>query len=210
MDVTQGLFRFVSDSWLSNTLFAAMFLVVGHRLLRRTTVSAEYSRRLWMWFLAISAVQLVLVAAVYWIEWHAPECGEACQFFFPPYSNYYLNEVLIKWIATWGLNASVGLIGGFAFLWFARRTGGRIIDQLDVDFLTVGGMVAGWPNILVFYGLVFVLTIGLTVLRAIAERSGSVRMIITPVLPIAAAIIALFGDQLSRWLRLYEIGVTVL
>lgn len=117
---------------------------------------------------------------------------------------------MVRWLGGFAFNASVGLLGGLIFLWFSKKTHGRIIDQLDVDFLTVGGMVAGWPNILVFYALIFILTIIVTIVRSIVERSAAVRMIITPVLPLACAAIALFGDQLSRLAHVYEIGVTFL
>ena len=70
-------------------------------------------------------------------------------------------------------------------------------------------MIAGWPNILALYGLVFVSTIVVTIVRAIAVRSVQVRMIITPVLPLAIAIVAIFGNQLAHFARLYEIGVTL-
>ncbi|MBI5404752.1 MAG: hypothetical protein HY976_00845 [Candidatus Kerfeldbacteria bacterium] len=209
IDWATNAFRFLTTGTFTSLSFAALFLVLAYRLIKRPVVDVSFGRRLFLFFLIISLLQLVFLYADLWFEWHRPVCGAVCEFFFPPHSNYYFNEVIVRWASTMAFNAAVGLAGGLAFLWFAKKTQHRIIDQLDVDILTVGGMIAGWPNILVFYGLVFVLTIGLTVVRALTERSASVRMIITPVLPVAGMLVALYGDQISRWLRLYEIGLTV-
>lgn len=209
IDWATNAFRFLTTGTLSSFLFAGMFLLLARRLVKRPTMEVRFGRQLFLWFLIISLLQLVFLYADLWFEWHRPICGGVCEFFFPPHSNYYFNEVIVRWASTLAFNAAVGLVGGLAFLWFAKKTNSRIIDQLDVDILTVGGMIAGWPNILIFYGLVFVLTIGLTIVRAFIERSASVRMIITPVLPIAGLLMAMYGDLISRWLRLYEIGLTV-
>ncbi|MBI4426657.1 MAG: hypothetical protein HY567_03700 [Candidatus Kerfeldbacteria bacterium] len=208
-DLSVAWFRFATTANFSSMLFALLFLVFGLALYRRKTVDSRFGQRLWLWFFVITLVQLIAVAATFWIEWHKSSCGAACRYFFPPYSNYYFNEVIVRWISTFAFNAVVGLVGGLVFLLFARATHGRIIDQLDVDLLTVGGMVAGWPNILMFYALVFVLTMIVTIVRAIHARSGTIRMIITPILPLAAAVVAALGDTLARFFRLYEIGVTL-
>lgn len=210
IDLAANTFRLLTTGVFTSVAWAVMFLTVGRTLVRRPQVASNFGRRLFLGYLIIVLLQLVFIAADLWIEWHKPGCGTSCPFFFPPYSNYYLNQVIIHWTATFAFNAAVGLLGGLAFLAFSKATRGRIIDQLDVDWLTVGGMVAGWPNILVFYGLVFVMTVLVTVVRAVAEKSASIRMIITPALPVACAVVAIFGDTIARWLRLYEIGVTVL
>lgn len=209
MDWPLAWFRFATTGNFSSLLFAIAFLVFGLALFRRRQVDQRFGQPLFLWFVVIALIQLVVVAAEFWIEWHRSGCGLSCQFFFPPHSNYYFNEALVRWMSTFAFNAAVGLIGGLTFSLFARATGGRIIDQLDVDLLTVGGMVAGWPNILMFYTLVFVLTMVVTVVRAVLARSAAIRMIITPVLPLAAAVVAAFGDTLARYFRLYEIGVTL-
>lgn len=210
IDVAFGIFWFVTHQYLSAILFALMFLLFGFFLYRRRTYDARYGRRLFLWFLAIAVFQIIATAADYWIEWHKYDiCGLGCRYFFPPYSNFYLNQTVIQWVATFAFDACVGLFGGILFSLFARATRGRIIDQLDVDILTVGGMVAGWPNILVFYGTVFIVTILMTIIRAFIEKSTSIRMIITPALPLSAAAIAIFGDYLAKLLKLYEIGVTL-
>lgn len=211
MTLWLAIFEFVSQAHVGALLFALMFVMAMKHMFIPQDRIRMHGRRLFLWFLCISCVQYAGVLAVYWVEWHHEvTCGLACRLFFPPYSNFYFNQIIVNWLATFAFNAAVGLVGGILFAWFARKTRGRFIDQLDVDLLTVGGMVAGWPNILIFYALVFVLTVCITIARAFAERSAGVRMIITPSLPIAGAVIALFGDQLARLFRLYEIGVTQL
>jgi len=209
MDWLDGAFKLITTSRFDGVLFAVLFLLIGRTMAMRTNLSATYGRRLFFWYIVIVLLQLVSVMGIYWVEWHRATCGIACQFFFPPHSNFYFNQVIVQWMSTLAFNACVGLVGGMMFAWFARKTKGTIVDQLDVDLLTVGGMVAGWPNILIFYGIVFVLTILVTVGKAIAQKSGSVRMIITPALPYAGALIALFGNDMAKLLKLYEIGVTL-
>ncbi len=209
MSAITRITEFISGGWLTDMMFALMLLWFAFNLFRKRTVSGVYSRRLFLGFTVITTVSLVLVYAVYQGLWRQSDCGPLCRYFLPPYSNYYLNEVVVRWMSTFAFNATVGLFGGLVFLFFARATRGQIIDQLDVDVLTVGGMIAGWPNILIFYGLVFSLTVMITVVRAIVFRTARVRMIITPALPLAGAFVAVFGDKLAQALRLYEIGVTL-
>lgn len=209
-DIWYGVYWFVTNRHMSAVLFAGMFLVFAYALYRRRTLPGRFAHRLFLWYVVIALLQIVAAVADYWIEWHKyGSCGLACRYFFPPYSNFYFNQTIVQWTATFALNASVGLFGGILFSLFARATKGRIIDQLDVDMLTVGGMVAGWPNVLLFYGLVFALTVVMTLTRAIVERQPSIRMIITPVLPLAAAAVAVFGDALAKFMKLYEIGITL-
>ena len=209
MDWLDGAFQFIKAARPESVLFALLFLSVGRTLATRKGLTATYGKRLFLGYALIATLQVLFVVSIYWIVWHGATCGIACKYYFPPHSNYYFNQVIVQWMSTLAFNACVGLAGGIVFAWFARKTKGTIIDQLDVDLLTVGGMVAGWPNILIFYGIVFVMTVLMTVGKAIVVRSTSVRMIITPALPFAAAVIALFGNDLAKLLKLYEIGVTL-
>lgn len=209
MSAITRITEFISGGLLTDTMFALMLLWFAFNLSRKRTVSGVYSRRLFLGFTVIATVTLALVYSMYQGLWRQSDCGPLCRFFLPPYSNYYFNEVVVRWLSTFAFNAVVGLFGGLVFSLFARATRGQVIDQLDVDLLTVGGMIAGWPNILIFYGLVFSLTMMVTLVRAAVFRTASVRMIITPVLPLAGAFVAVFGDKLAHTLRLYEIGVTL-
>lgn len=203
------IFKFIVNSGFFKIAFGLMFLVFGLFIYRHGQLAVGYGRRLFLWYVCLQTVIMLFVFTVYWVEWQRTSCGQICLYFLPPYSNYYFNEVLVRWVSTIAFSAAIGLLGGIVFSIFRRLTNNRIIDQLDVDLLTVGGMVAGWPNILIFYGLVFVLTIMLTIGRAVAERSASIHMIITPALPLAAAAVAVFGDKLARLFKLYEIGLTL-
>src|SRR5690242_819258 len=98
IDLWTNTFRVLTTHTLSDVLFGAMFLVFGLYLFRKKSVGVGYSHRLFLWFLIIALVQLVLLMADLWVEWHRPSCGAACRFFFPPYSNYYFNQVIVKWI----------------------------------------------------------------------------------------------------------------
>lgn len=211
IDLAMMAWRFAVSNSILELGMGTIFLLFGLRLIQRQRVPIPtYGRRLFLMYLTLAVASVGAVVAFTWIIWHdLASCGTACVYFFPPYSNYYFNETLVLWVSTVSFNAIVGLTGGILFSWFARRTHGRIIDQVDVDLLTVGGMVAGWPNILLFYGLVFALTVLLTVVRAVLSRNATVRTVITPALPLAAALIAIFGDQISRWLGLYDIGLTL-
>lgn len=209
MGAESTIYSFVTKGTLVEVLFGVMFLAFAYGMFLGKRLDQRFSQRLFLGYSTLQILALVFVFTVQWVEWHKPDCGIACQYFFPPHSNYYFNEVIVRWTSSVAFNATVGLVGGLMFSLFARLTRGRIIDQLDVDLLTVGGMVAGWPNILVFYGAVFMLTVILTLARALKERAASVRMIITPVLPFAAALVAVFGDQLARLVHVYEIGLTI-
>lgn len=209
MDAITRITEFMAGGLLTDVMFAVMLLWFAFNLFRQRTVSGAYSQRLFLGFIVITTITLVLIYALYQGLWRQSDCGSLCRYFLPPYSNYYLNEVVVRWMSTFAFNAVVGLFGGLLFSLFARATREQVIDQLDVDLLTVGGMIAGWPNILIFYGVVFFLTMMITLVRAVVFRSGRVRMIITPALPLAGAFVAVFGDKLAQTLRLYEIGLTL-
>ncbi len=206
---TDAIVQFVSRYHMSDILFALIFLCFAFGLLTRSHSHAWSSRLLYGAYLIIVLVSLVAVAAAWYVTWAHPECSGGCRLNLPPTSNYYFNEILARTMSVFAFHAAVGLLGGIGFSLFARATKGRIIDQLDVDLLTVGGMVAGWPNVLIFYGLAFAATILITIIRAVVQHSAAVRMIVTPTLPFAAAVVVLFGDQLAHWVRLYNIGFTL-
>lgn len=209
MDWITGVHEFVTSSRFTSVAFAIIFFIVLLRLVRRTTLPVTYGRRLFLVYTAVVGIQLVAVVAWYWFQWHRSTCGLGCPYYFPPYSNYYFNQVIVRWMSTFAFNACVGLTGGMLFMAFARRTQWSIVDRLDVDMLTVGGMIAGWPNILILYALVFVGTVLVSVTKAIVHKSASVRMVITPVLPVAISVVALFGTEIARFMHVYEIGLTL-
>jgi len=210
IDWGSGLFLFFSRGQFSDFAFTFLFLMTAYFIYRQKYRGRIFGRSLFLWYLVVALVTATGILAVYYILWASGYGGcQICPYFLPPHSTYYFNEIMVRWLSSLAFNAAVGLIGGLCFLGFARLTGERIIDQLDVDLLTVGGMAVGWPNIMVFYGLVFVSTIFLTIARALVERSSRVRMIITPALPLAAATVVVFGDTLARWVGLYESGFTL-
>ena len=204
-----AIFLFFTKEHFLAIAFGVVFLAVAFLMARRKPVKSRTIAQLFPLYIIIIAFNCAFLFALYWVEWHKPECGIACRYFFPPYSHYYFNEVLVRLLSTFAFHAGAGLSGGILFSLFARATKGRIIDQVDVDLLTVGGMVAGWPNIFLFYAVVFVATVAMTVIRAIAEKSANIRMIITPMLPYAAALVAVFGNELARMLHFYDIGLTL-
>lgn len=167
-----------------------------------------------------SFLGLVLLEAAYvaWVAtdlfmlWNAnPNCP-TCQVHLPPYSNYWYQESFYRYGAFFGVNIAAGLVFGFLFWIFARMTKGSVLDRDDVFLLTLVGMMVGWPNILVFLAVLFVLGVLVFLAKRIfRSRIENPRVVITPLIPLAALPILFWGDFLaSRIFNLYDIGLVAI
>ncbi len=189
-------------------LLESLVLVLLLRVLvwRRTL-----SRRVMIWSV-IAAIGLELafigwVALDLWWTWHQPDC-KLCYVHFPPYSDYWYRLSFYNFGSYFGVNTLTGLLVGFAFWVLARRTEGEVIDRDDVFLLTLCGLLTGWPNILLFLGVLFVAAVLIFVVKVLFRRRiSNPRVVITPFIPLAGIPIVLWGDTLARWLHFYDLGL---
>lgn len=177
----------------------------------------RFSARIIVWstllFVLAEAGTIAWVATTLFFAWNDnPACGLWCQVRLPPYSNYWYSESFYRYGAYFGVNAAAGLVFGFLFWIFARMTHGRVIDRDDVFLLTLVGMMVGWPNILVFLVALFVLGVLVFLAKRIfRSRIENPRVVITPLIPLAALPILFWGDFLaSRIFNLYDIGLVAI
>ncbi|MBI3115235.1 MAG: hypothetical protein HYZ09_01930 [Candidatus Kerfeldbacteria bacterium] len=179
-------------------------------LLRRTTFSTRVIvwSSVWFWFTRVAYI--AWVATHLFLLWNAnPDCP-SCQVHLPPYSNFWYEESFGRWGAYFGVNIAAGLVFGLAFWFFAKRTGGRVIDRDDVFLLTLVGMMTGWPNILLFLIALFVSGAIISTIKRLAGVPEW-RVVVTPVIPIAALPIIIFGDVIAHWaFNLYDIGLVAI
>lgn len=171
----------------------------------RTTTSLV----VWVTFIFILTDILFVawVAIEAYLRWSDPACGSLCAANLPPYSDYWYRETFGRFGAYFGAQILTGLVFGAAFWWFARRTGGEVIDRDDVFLLTLSGMMVGWPNVLLFLAALFACSVAVYLLkRRWRSRVTNPRVVITPLIPLAAAAIVLWGDWLAARLGLYDLG----
>lgn len=175
--------------------------------------TGRFSRRAVVWsvlaLVVLEAGFVVWVAADLFHRWNDNPACAPCQLRLPPHSDYWYQESFYRWGAFFGVNAAAGLLFGFGFWLFARFTKGRVIDRDDVFLLTLAGMMTGWPNILLFLASLFVLGIGVWIAkRLFLNRDGNPQVVVTPLIPFAAAPILIWGDWLAvRLLNIYDIGL---
>lgn len=189
-------------------VYVVMLVVVLAVVVRRPRVGTSLMVWTSLGFFIVTAVYVWWIAMAAFAQWNDnPQCGAFCQSFLPPYSDYWYRETFGRFGAYFGVNILAGLVFGAAFWWFARRTGGEVIDRDDVFLLTLAGMMTGWPNILLFLAVLFVCSVAVYLLkRRWRSRVTNPRVVITPLIPLAAAAIVLWGDWLAARLGLYDLG----
>ncbi|MFA5069875.1 MAG: hypothetical protein WC528_01200 [Patescibacteria group bacterium] len=153
-------------------------------------------------FLVLFTLSIFLPA---WQTYKSFAASDLNRYYLPPYSNYYY-QILQRQLTNYFSHILAALIAGLIFWLVKRLTHGLVIDQSDVGLLAFGALVAGWPNLLIFFGLVFLLVIitGLVQLAVIKERSNA-RFIITPYLPVALILTLFVGNHLSLLIHLEKI-----
>lgn len=105
-----------------------------------------------------------------------------------------------------GISAILGLAVFIVFFVIARLSRARIVDIEDTLLLTLGALASGWPNFILFIGVVFVLTVAIKIIRvALKKESLRDRIIITPAIPLALIVMVYLGSLLAEWTQLSAI-----
>jgi hypothetical protein len=128
------------------------------------------------------------------------------RFLLPPHSSWlweYLGRGGANMLAGWCFTLGFGLV-----LWwlFIRATGRRLADQRDVILIVLGMAVIGWPGMLLFWGMIFIISIlAMIYLVVTKKKSAQDRLLITPYIIPAAILTLIFKIPLLEITHLVKI-----
>lgn len=194
MDSIQFLF-----DWAPKILFTVAFAWLGFIFFRKKIIEKKYSVFLiWLFFIERIVEIAARAIATYVTTKSFPSDSISAVLskiqFLPSLEHVLFRE---------GVVVLIGAIFWFLASIYAHRTHYEKIDQSDVNILTVGICIAGWPNFLAFLAIAFLFSL-LGLLIGLLTKKAE-RMIVSPYLLLAVVVIIYFGSWLSRVTGLYAI-----
>ena len=187
-------------NWIVGILTAVFFLVLFILILSGRRIPVTRIRLAIGTYIVLVVMQIVFSILLVYYAWKGSNSAEV--YFTFPYSNK-IYSVLSEALAYFGVSVAVGIVV-IALLSVVRKKRSDLLESQDVWLLGFGGMIAGWPQVLIFLVLVFLCTVIFKILRvALKKEQMSDRILITPAIPPAVIIIIFFGDLLARWTGLW-------
>lgn len=151
-------------------------------------------------FLTVIA-KIIFASGMQYYIWKYSE--NVSQYLLPPHQpiNYFLRYSWQHFIMspTIGILASLGLVLYFLTLNIIFKK--QYLDLEDMLILVSGAMIVGWPNLIVYLGIAFVLTI-LRIFYLFYVKREMRRVPMTAALIIAAFITLLIGEKLVEILNI--------
>jgi len=102
------------------------------------------------------------------------------------------------------------LVVGFFMFWAAtltnRRFQGFLFVEPDRYLLFIAALVCGWPNFVLYFFLVAILSVPYSLFISVRQKSISVRIILTHVLIISIPLILIFGNYVASRLNFWMLG----
>jgi len=186
--------------WVPKIFFALLFVVLGLWAFRHRVIKTAYV----FWIIILYFVERIVEIAL-----RTYLTAESLTKYDPSSFEYLkieaiigpsLRAVIIKQLVIIAIAFCV-----WAFLAvYAKRTHYQKIDSADVLLFSFGTLISGWPNFLIYIGLVFIFAaIGLTVQRIVKKEVS--RIIVTPYFAAAGIVILFWGWELSRFIGLYAL-----
>lgn len=106
------------------------------------------------------------------------------------------------------VDGAAALVVAVAFALLARKTVGLVLSYRDARFLGMGSLMIGWPNVLLFLFMTFVIA-GLAMaflhLRGAAQRGDRIRIL--PYVSLAAVLTLWLGPLIAAWSGLSVIEI---
>lgn len=146
-------------------------------------------------------VKIILSAGLQYYVWKNSSGLGA--YFLPPHQSisYFLKFVWQNFILSPFAGLVISLIMALYFWLLNRIFKKQYLDFEDILILVSGAMIAGWPNVAIFMGIAFILTVFRIFYLFYIKREMR-RVPITAAFIIAAFLTLLIGDKLVELLQL--------
>lgn len=117
----------------------------------------------------------------------------------PPQSNFYYQNLIFT-----GKNYLTPIVSAllfFIFLWLLHRRKSQILDKIEAKLGFFGGLVVGFPHILVFIVLTFLLTLSASIYQFRKGKNPlKQRVSIAPFILISAILVLLFQVPIAKFM----------
>jgi|GEM_PF-4413204 len=185
--------------WGPKIIFTILFVLVGYLSFRHKTIPIRVS----YWVLFLYPIERFLEIAARTVFTINSSYNLPADSFSVLWTRAQLLTSLQRIFIGEGTIILIAAIVWFLLSLYAHRTNESKIDQSDVNILTFGILVSGWPNFFIFLMLVFVCAvIGMIFFRLFAH---SRRIPVTPFFVIAGTVMIYWGWTLSTLTGLYAL-----
>lgn len=186
--------------WVPKIFFASLFVVLGLWAFRHRAIKTAYV----FWIIILYIVERIVEIAL-----RTYLTAESLTKYDPSSFEYIKIEAIIGPSLRAVIIKQLVIIAIAFCVWaclalYAKRTHYQKIDSADVLLFSFGTLISGWPNFLIYIGLVFLFALcGLAIMQGIHKNRD--RMIVTPYFAAAGIVILFWGWELSRFVGLYAI-----
>lgn len=186
--------------WVPKIFFALLFVVLGIWAFRHRVIKTVYV----FWIIILYFVERIVEIAL-----RTYLTAESLTKYDPSSFEYIKIEAIIGPSLRAVIIKQLVIIAIAFCVWaclalYAKRTHYQKIDSADVLLFSFGTLISGWPNFLIYIGLVFLFALcGLAITQGIHKNRD--RMIVTPYFAAAGIVILFWGWELSRFIGLYAL-----
>lgn len=198
-------FLYYNLSAISLALYALILLITGWLF---------YSKKI-----SVAAVQIFILTVVAFLvlkagfgtflQYYAFKAGTPGVYLLPPYQpiTYFASYVWLHFWAVPVFAIAASFLFGFA-AWVLNYFGGKqFFEKEELLLLILGGLVSGWPNFLLYLGLIVVLMIAANTVNAAFYHDSRYRLP-SGVFIIAAAFITVFlGDFIAPYVGIEQFKI---
>lgn len=186
--------------WAPRIFFACMFVLIGIWSLRRKNIQLKYIVWLIVLYLLERITEILLRTHLTKLSLAQLDPSSFTYIRLEALITPSLRAVITQQLVVIVIAAAVWLL----IMLYAKKTNYQKIDKADVLIFCFGTLIAGWPNFILYIGLVFVIAlIGLLTLALFRKQTS--RMIVTPYFAIAGILVIFWGWELSKLVGLYAL-----
>ncbi len=180
-------------SWIALVVQALCLLRLAFRG-RRLREPFQDLRKSLLFVAVVQVMEILIYGVLLWALIRDHPHGDV---FLPPHSSFLLIQVATNTTALLAGWISSSVL--FVVLWyvFIHRGSGLMLDVRDVLLLVLCAAVVGWPEVLPFFAIVFVLTLLWMFFMILRKRMTlQDRLVVSPVIIPSAVLTIIFRVQL--------------
>lgn len=132
------------------------------------------------------------------------------QYLLPPHESiwYFLGYAQTHYFASLLYTLGGAVVVGLILVLLHRTSHGRALDRLDVQLGALGALASGFPNVILYFGLVLALASFWTLAgRVFSKRGEAVYTPLTAFFPSVALLVLIGGNTLAQVLGLTALRV---
>ncbi|MEK7452984.1 MAG: hypothetical protein AAB614_01995 [Patescibacteria group bacterium] len=184
---------------LSVVAFLSIYLI-------KEKLNEKILKRVLIGILIFFATVISLKSYLQYVAWKADAFA---RYFLPPHTDiaYFFQYVFFHFLAERLIAFIFGLFILMLFLLIERFYKKDVISRNDKYIFFIFSILVGWPNFLIYLGVIFFLSFIYMIVVAIIKKDFKQVISLTYFWPISAFLTLLFGEYLAKMLNLYMLTI---